>query len=92
MVVDAITYLYIFVWSIPIVMRLVHNILTMNNAIVRALAWACYVQFIFSFIPTCEAAGGDIHQPKEWNVLQGLKMWDGIPHRDFRRIWWLQLV
>ena len=92
MVVDAITYLYIFVWSIPIVMRLVHNILTMNNAIMRALAWACYVQFIFSFIPTCEAAGGDIHQPKEWNVLQGLKMWDGIPHRDFRRIWWLQLV
>ena len=92
MVVDAITYLYIFVWSIPIVMRLVHNILTMNNAIVRALAWACYVQFIFSFIPTCEAAGGDIHQPKEWNVLQGLKMWDGITHRDFRRTWWLQLV
>jgi len=37
-------------------------------------------------------AVGDTPPTKDWNMLHGMKMWNGLPHHEFRKTWWIHLV
>ena len=50
-----------------------------------------YVALLCSLITPCDAVDQN-NQPKDWNILHGIKIWDGLPSHDFRRFWWLHLV
>ena len=61
------------------------NVTSMSNALIKGM----WITMVFAFIPM--VAAPNPNQQKDYDVLPGMRRWNGIPFHDFATTWWIAL-